>query len=391
MHKEFLTRNITLLSSIVLAIILVVYTYYTVITFASIKGYIGDEVWYPTAAYNILKYIFHVTPPMYSPYPQENNIQTYINPEHPPLAKYIMGIFIYFMGYQPLAWRTPSWIMGDLIVIVGFLLARRLIGNDLWGNIGGLTAAALIMLSPNIWLLHGVAMLDIYVAFFSLLAIYFLLSDNLLLASIALGLAFASKESSLPLILPFLYYIGELKKSPIQRAVYGLGIPAMVFAILSVPIMIYFDGVTGWLKDSLLGMLGWDTTNGHITLTAIDQISEPWQWFFDIHPFYVGYGLYASTNPFIMWAWVVTTPLAFIMKDLKSIILTMSAWTMWIAFVIVFILGNHTLFSFYVTDFAPIVNVYIPVALFKFLKWLPERRGEKIKKLETQPQPSNVS
>jgi predicted membrane-bound dolichyl-phosphate-mannose-protein mannosyltransferase len=391
MYKEFLTRNITLLSSIVLAIILIVYTYYTVITFASIKGYIGDEVWYPTAAYNILKYIFHVTPPMYSPYPQENNIQTYINPEHPPLAKYIMGIFIYFMGYQPLAWRIPSWIMGDLIVIVGFLLARRLIGNDLWGNIGGLTAAALIMLSPNIWLLHGVAMLDIYVAFFSLLAIYFLLSDNLLLASIALGLAFASKESSLPLILPFLYYIGELKKSPIQRAVYGLGIPAMVFAILSVPIMIYFDGVKGWLKDSFLYMLGWDATNGHIALTAIDQISEPWQWFFDIHPFYVGYGLYASTNPFIMWAWVVTTPLAFIMKDLKSIILTMSAWTMWIAFVIVYILGNHTLFSFYVTDFAPIVNVYIPVALFKFLKWLPERGGEKIKKLETQPQPSNVS
>ena len=391
MYKEFLTRNINFISLIVLTIMLIIYTYYTVITFAPIKGYIGDEVWYPSASYNILKYVFHVTPPMYFPYPQESNIQTYINPEHPPLAKYIMGIFIYFMGYQPIAWRIPSWIIGDLIVIVGFLLARKLIGNDLWGNVGGLTAAALIMLSPNIWLLHGIAMLDIYVAFFSLLAIYFLLSDNLLLASIVLGLAFSSKESSFPLILPFLYYIGELKRSPIQRAVYGIGIPAMVFAILSVPIMIYFDGITGWLKDSFLFMLGWDATNGHIALTAIDQISEPWQWFFDIHPFYVGYGLYASTNPFIMWAWVVTTPLAFIMRDLKSIILTMSAWTMWIAFVIVYVLGNHTLFSFYVTDFAPIVNVYIPVALFKFLKWLPERGEEKVKKLETQPQPSNVS
>jgi len=361
--------KITLISVIILVISLGIYTYYTAITFAPIQGYIGDEVWYPTAAYNILKLIFHVQPPMYFSYPNEQNIQTYINPEHPPLAKYFMAIFILLLGYKPLAWRIPSWIMGDLTVIVAFLLARKLVGNDLWGNVAGLVSAALIMLSPNIWVTHGIALLEIYVGFFSLLAVYLLLSDNRLLwASIALGLAFASKESAFPLLLPFLYYVGEIKKSPLQRAVYGIGIPVATYAVISIPIMIYFGGIEGWIQNSFLHSLSWDITNGHISLSAVTQISPPWDWFFNIHPFYLGYNFYASTNPILMWLWVATTPIAFILKDTKLITLTMSAWTMWLAFVVAYFLGNHTLFSFYVTDFAPLVNTYIPASIFKALK-----------------------
>ncbi|BFH72750.1 glycosyltransferase family 39 protein [Sulfurisphaera javensis] len=362
-------NKITLVSIIVLAVALAIYTYYTVITFGPVQGYIGDEVWYPTAAYNILKFIFHVQPPMYFPYSNEQNIQTYINPEHPPLGKYFMDIFILLLGYKPIAWRIPSWIMGDLTVIVSFLLTRKLVGNDLWGNVAGLVSAALIMLSPNIWVIHGIAILDVYVGFFSLLAMYLLLSDNKLLwASVALGLAFASKESAFPLLLPFLFYVGELRKSPIQRAVYGIGIPAATFAIVSIPIMVYFGSLDAWFHNSFLYMLGWDATNGHIALSAVTQISTPWDWFLDVHPFYLGYNFYASTNPLIMWLWVATTPIAFVLKDTKLITLTMAAWTMWIAFVAVYFLGNHTLFSFYVTDFAPILNTYIAASIFKLIK-----------------------
>ncbi|MEM0131425.1 MAG: glycosyltransferase, partial [Saccharolobus sp.] len=34
---------------IALIVLISIYTYETVITFAPINGYIGDEVWYPTA------------------------------------------------------------------------------------------------------------------------------------------------------------------------------------------------------------------------------------------------------------------------------------------------------------------------------------------------------
>lgn len=116
---------------------------------------------------------------------------------------------------------------------------------------------------------------------------------------------------------------------------------------------------------------------GTFPFSATNQISAPWDWFLDIHPFFLGYGLYANVNPLLMWAWVVTTPLAFIMKDIKLIIFTMSAWSIWLGFVAVYFLGNHTLFSFYVTDFATISDVYVPISLFKFLNWIELRnKGE---------------
>ncbi|WP_338599318.1 glycosyltransferase family 39 protein [Sulfolobus tengchongensis] len=352
---------------IALAVLVILYTYETVITFAPINNYIGDEVWYPTAAYNMLRLVFHVTPPPMTSigYPNEQNIQTYINPEHPPLAKYIMAVFIYFMGYYPIAWRLPSWILGDLMLMVAFFLGKKLVNNGILGNLAGILSALLIALDPNVWVLHGVALLDIYMSFFSILSLYFLLRDKPLWAGVALALAMLSKESAYVLIFPFLYYLGEITSSVKSRAVYGLGIPLLTYTVFSTPLIAYYGSISGWLSSTVIHRALWDVTNGHIALTATSQISTPWDWFLNIHPFYLGYNLYATTNPFVLILWIITTPLAFIFRDSKLITTTMWAWTIWIGFVIVYILGNHTLFSFYVTDFMPAVDVYVVTSLFK--------------------------
>ncbi|AAK43320.1 glycosyltransferase [Saccharolobus solfataricus] len=353
-----------------LIVLISVYTYETVITFSPINAYIGDEVWYPTAAYNMLKLVFHVTPPPMTNigYPNEQNIQTYINPEHPPLAKYIMAVFIYFVGYYPIVWRIPSWILGDLMLIVGYFLGKKLVSNGILGNLAGILTALLIALDPNVWSLHGIALLDIYVSFFSFLSLYFLLNDKPLWASIALALAMLSKESAYVLIFPFLYYLGEISNNVKKRAIYGIGIPALIYILFSTPLIAYYGGIKAWLDATIIHRALWDVTNGHITLTATSQISTPWDWFLNIHPFYLGYNLYASTNPYVLILWIITTPLAFIFRDSKLITTTMWAWTMWIGFVIVYILGNHTLFSFYVTDFMPVVDAYVVVSLFKLVQ-----------------------
>ncbi|AWR94294.1 glycosyltransferase family 39 protein [Acidianus brierleyi] len=352
-----------------LVIILIIYTYETILTFdptfnPQADHYIGDEVWYPTAAYNILKYIFHITPKMYFPYSHESGIQYYINPEHPPLGKYFMDIFILILGYSPLAWRIPSWIMGDLIIVIGFLLSRKIIGDNIIGNLAGILTAIVIALDPTLWLLHGIALLDIYVGFFSILSLYLLISKRIVLASIALGLAMASKEPAFFLVLPFLYYLGEITNRIKIRALYSIGVPILVYALASIPIMLYFNGIMGWLHGSFLYMLGWDAENGHIALSATSQISEPWDWFLDIHPFYMGYNFYANVNPAIMFLWLFTTPIAFLFKDSRLITVTMWAWTEWLGFVLVYILGNHTLFSFYVADFGAVIDAYIVTSLF---------------------------
>ncbi|MFP3218008.1 MAG: glycosyltransferase family 39 protein [Acidianus sp.] len=359
-----------------LAVIVATYTYFTIKTFLPINAYIGDEVWYPTAAYNMLKLIFHISPPMYFPYPDKPDIETFINICHPPLAKYIMDIFIIVMGYYPLSWRLPSWIIGDLILITGFFFTRDILGKDLIGNLGGIFTSIILASCPNLWVLHGIAMLDIYVAFFSFLSLYFLLKNKLLLSAIFLGLAIASKEPAVMLIFPMLYYIGEIERKPIKRAYLGLGIPAFVYLIISLPIIIYEGGPLAWLHAKIANTVVWDISNGHISLDAVTQISEPWDWFLNIHPFNMGHGLYANVNPIIMILWAVTTPLAFVMKNLKIIMTTMFAWSEWLGFVLVYVLGNHTQFSFYVTDFAPFVDSYIVIVLFMIARKFYIKKGE---------------
>lgn len=364
---------------LIFVILLGIYTYESVITFWPINGYIGDEVWYPSAAYNILELVFHVSPAMKYPYPNEQNIQTYINPEHPPLAKYIMAIFILLLGYQPFVWRIPSWILGDLTIVVAFLLAKKLIKGDIEGYIAGLLSTVLVMLDPNFWVLHGIALLDVYVSFFSILSLYFLLRDKPLYAAVFLGLAMASKESAYVLFLPFLYYIGELEKRPIKRLYYSIFIPAIVYVALSSPLIIYYGGFTAWLHNTILHAASWDLTNGHISLTATSQISTPWDWLLDINPFYFGYGFYAKVNIALMWLWVALTPLAFYLKNVKYITMTMWAWTEWLTFILVYFLGNHTLFSFYVTDFSPVIDTYVAISVIELTNLLEPRIGNWLK------------
>ena len=363
-----------------LAVILSVYTYFTVTTFAPVNDYIGDEVWYPPSAYNILDYIFHVKPPLYSPW-TPNNVTGYVNAEHPPLAKYIMAVFEVAFGYSFVAFRTPSWIMGDLILLFVALTVRKLVRAEPWATIFGIAGAIVASLDPILWVLHGVAMLEIYVAFFSLAAFYFLISDRPLLASVFLGLAFASKETSDFLLLPFLFYIASLFPQVWKRIVYGIVIPIGTYLLLNVPIMIYYHGFFGWLDASFLHSVQWDLTTGHISQTATSQISTPWDWFLNVHPFFLGHGFYASTSPPIMISWVVISVLVFaLVRDLKMNIVTVAGWTMWLSLVVVWLLGNHTLFSFYVADFEPFVDVTVVAGAYmivdKAIGVLAKRRVE---------------
>jgi len=65
-----------------------------------------------------------------------------------------------------------------------------------------------------------------------------------------------------------------------------------------------------------------------------------------------------------MFLWLFTTPIAFLFRDSRLITVTMWAWTEWLGFMLVYILGNHTLFNFYVADFGAVIDVYIVTSLF---------------------------
>ncbi|BCU66579.1 glycosyl transferase [Sulfolobales archaeon HS-7] len=362
---------------LLLTAILAVYTYFTVITFLPIKGYIADEVWYPSAAYNYLKLIFHITPHMYVGYPNENGIANYVNPDHPPLGKYFMDLFILALGYRPLAWRLPSWIFGDALLVVGYFFGKKLYekvtGNDAYSWVIGLLSTVLIAVDPNIWVMHGIAMLEIYVGFFGMLSLYFLISGNYTVSAITLGLAFASKESAYMLIFPFLWFIGDIYKTLVMRVYYGILLPLATYLALSLPIMWYYGGFFSWFQHVVLHEATWDAENGHITLSATSQISTPWGWFLNIHPFYLGYSFFANTDPVVLILAVVLTVFFILFKE-KTLLFTFSwAWIEWFGFVMVYVLGNHTLFSFYVTDFSPVIDASLAPGVFRVAQILYQR------------------
>lgn len=364
------------LSLVVLALIVAVYVYYTATEFSKFQTYISDESWYAPASLNILRYVFHANVTQGFPYPNASGIETYLNPEHPPLAKYLMAISILALGYEPVAWRLPGWILGGAALVAAFLTGRALLreeGDDA-AALAGVLSALLLATDPTFWALHGIAMLDAYAGFFALLALYFLVSGRKFASSVALGLAFAAKETTFPLVIPYLYYIGELEERPVKRVAYGLLIPASVYLALSTPLIIYYGGLVQWLQSSFLHMLGWDITSGHIAGGAESQISTPWDWFLNVHPFYLGEGLYARTNVAVMLMWIALTPLPLIRRNAKLATATAFAWAMWAGLLAVYLSGNTTLFSFYVADFSPIVDVYVASAVVFGVVSLEERR-----------------
>ncbi|MEL9990214.1 MAG: glycosyltransferase family 39 protein [Thermoproteus sp.] len=357
---------------VLLAVVLgaVVYVYYTYTHFAHLQGYISDETWYPPAAYNILKYVFHYNATMYVPYPNASDIATYLNLEHPPLAKYIMALSIAALGYRELAWRLPGWILGGAAVVLAYLTGRKLLEGRSYAGLAGILSAVLLAIDPNFWVMHGIAMLDAYAGFFSLLALYLLVSERRLESSIALGLAFATKESTFFLVFPYLYYIGELEEKPLKRLLYAVLIPLVIYVVLSAPLIAYL-GIYNWLQNGPLHMMSWDVTSGHIVGAGVEsQISTPWGWFLNIHPFYLGQNLYAKTNAAVMILWAVLTAALWKLRDKRLAIAAAFPWSVWAGFVVVYALGNHTLFSFYVSDFSPMVDVFVAsVLVAAFATW----------------------
>jgi len=356
---------------IILGTLLLIYTYQTVSVFYPINSYISDEVWYAPSSYNIMTKIFHLNINQTVPFPSGKDLTNYFNLEQPPLAKYIIGIFIYFLGYNYWVWRIPSWILGDLIIILSFLITRKIVGNNIFGNIAGIITSVLIISDPNIWVMHGIAMLDIYVSFFSLLSLYYLIKDDILKASISFGLSFSSKFPGAFLIFPLLYYIRKINISRIKRLLYVILLPLLVYLSLNLLLIIYF-GFFSWFNQSFLGALEWGITSGHIA-NAPNQISSPWQWLLNIHPFdlgtYNGSNLYlnsfhALVNNYIIILWLILTPLIFILKDRKVIVSYLYPLSIYLGFFLVYFLGNTTLFTYYITDFMPMIYIYVVSSLF---------------------------
>ena len=202
------------------------------------KGFVFDEVYYVDGARDFLKYGVEVAG---------------AKPEfvvHPPVGKWLIAGGIRLFGDNEFGWRFATAVVGVLLILLFSRFVHVLFSSPL------LTAmAAALMAMDGLVLVHSrTALLDLFLTFFVLLAVYLWHRQRHWLAAVAFGLAMGTKWSGLYFLLAialislyrvFTSYSGRkvIKPALIKSLQYGL-----------LPIAVYISTWTGWF----ISQRGWD-------------------------------------------------------------------------------------------------------------------------------------
>lgn len=194
---------------------------------------------------------------------------------HPEVGKWLIALGIKAFGMNPFGWRIASAVIGSLMVLLMIRFAKRITGSTLLAGIAGL-----LMCFDGLQLvLSRLALLDIYVAFFTLLAVHCMVADrqwgrarlagegswqtNLwwrpwrLAAGVSWGLAIGSKWTPIYALVAFcvvmwLWDTGARRRLGAKRAwlVAGVmdGLPALGYIVV-VGLVVYLATWTGWLLN----------------------------------------------------------------------------------------------------------------------------------------------
>jgi dolichyl-phosphate-mannose-protein mannosyltransferase len=128
---------------------------------------------------------------------------------HPPVGKILIAAGIKIFGYRPFGWRFFPALAGTLIVLLVYLIGRRLWPGRRWPA----AAASILVASDGLLFVQSrLAMLDIFLTFFIVLGVWLMLEDRArapgwkgprwwrLGAGVAFGLAIASKWAAIPML-----------------------------------------------------------------------------------------------------------------------------------------------------------------------------------------------
>jgi dolichyl-phosphate-mannose-protein mannosyltransferase len=206
---------------------------------------------------------------------------------HPDVGKWLIGLGEKAFGMDPFGWRIAAAVVGSLMVVVMVRLVRRMTGSTLLGVVAGL----LLCFDGLHFVLSRIALLDIFVAFFILLAAHCHVADRdwsrarlarllepdgghvttgagpvrgllwrpwLVAAGVTWGLACGTKwEAVYPLaafgLLTFFWSVGARRSFGVRgaflRSALADGLPAFVSVVL-VGVIVYVATWTGWLMHA---------------------------------------------------------------------------------------------------------------------------------------------
>ncbi|MEU4237794.1 glycosyltransferase family 39 protein [Actinoplanes sp. NPDC026619] len=131
---------------------------------SSPKGYIFDEVYYPTDAWDMLQHGVE--------WDEKSNGPAYV--VHPPLGKWMIALGEKIFGNHELGWRFTAAVCGTLMILVLIRVAYRLFHSVLLAG----TAGLLMALDGFQLVLSRTSLLDIFLGFFVLLTFAAMVLDR---------------------------------------------------------------------------------------------------------------------------------------------------------------------------------------------------------------------
>ncbi len=312
--------------------------------------------------------------------PNEANINAYLNLEHPPLVKYIVGFSMYVIGVNSYAWRMPSLIAGyaliflALYLIVVYILAKGSATKEKAAMlVFAYTVVVVAVLYDRLFYsLTSITLLDVYTAMFTLLALTLSFHRKNLAAAIAIGLAGSSKMTGF-FAIPWLYLSSRIdERKPSTAVIYAVLVPLLVYILVNAPLIAYY-GPSKWISE-LYGALKWHTTSRPPGPPSTDPLglivtSNPF-------PLYYVGGLVfltARCDPAICIIGLATSLLALVLivdtcalyncptsspRIVKHSSLVLS---LWLGYWLVYLAGNHTLYTFYSIHFYPLLLVFTAI------------------------------
>ena len=248
------------------------------INLATPKGYVFDEVYYVDGARDFLKYGVEVS----------GNKPEFI--VHPPVGKWLIASGIKIFGNTEFGWRIAVAVFGTLLILLFARLVHVLFYSPLLTAIG--TA---LMAMDGLLLVHSrTALLDLFLSFFVLLAVYLWHRERHWWAAISIGLALGTKWSALyflilmALVSLYRVFIAHSGKNLIKPTLnktlqYGL-----------LPLVVYTTTWSGWFISSR----GWDRQ------WSSNVIASWWHYHAEILGFHTGLTEKHSyqANP---WSWMI--------------------------------------------------------------------------------------
>ncbi|MCD6489064.1 MAG: DUF2029 domain-containing protein [Desulfurococcales archaeon] len=309
-------------------------------------------------------------------YGDAENINNYLNTEHPPLAKYLIALSMLVLGDYPLAWRIPSMVVGVAMLVLVYLVVYSIL-EEYWGREKALYIALAAPLGLALDPLHQamsvLALLDIHVGFFTLLTLYILVSRKDLGTIVSGIISSLAKFSGLFSLIP--HWLNNLflktrLNDRIMRMIFYLAVYFLLFLgiqiIASLPLIGYL-GFNTWFDQAITGAVKWHTSL-KCTSSGCPTASSPWDWLLGRNSFTL---FYWSTGESIVargiWPFylastvmaIIFTPLVFKLEKYRYAWLSLVG--VYGGYIILWILGGRTQYSFYLAQLAPVFYLHLVV------------------------------